>query len=219
MEMVLMGKFMDSIKKLWKFEYRVPEELVNINETMLIHISDTPSEIYHDIINTIKRLEPDYLIHTGDIADEVKIGEESEQSIHYEKLVEPFLKQLTELVPNIYISLGNHDCLRTIKRVINSNQLSLEIISSSDEVFIEDKSFVCSHYLEDVLEAKIKSNFYLYGHNYDFPVDTDEEKQGVFLNGVKAINIILINSNRIYHLPYPKGTDYHRKYSRPMKLL
>jgi hypothetical protein len=61
----LMGKF-TSIHR--------PEDLLNdVKGPVLLHISDTPSEIYPFIFKIIDVLKPKYIIHTGDLADNVKL--------------------------------------------------------------------------------------------------------------------------------------------------
>jgi hypothetical protein len=63
----LMGKF-TSIHR--------PEDLLNdVKGPVLLHISDTPSEIYPFIFKIIDVLKPKYIIHTGDLA-ELKSPEE-----------------------------------------------------------------------------------------------------------------------------------------------
>ena len=52
----------------------IPEDILALRGRLLVHVSDTPSTFYRELRGLIARLEPVALIHTGDMADEVKIG-------------------------------------------------------------------------------------------------------------------------------------------------
>ncbi len=51
----------------------LPRSLRRTGEPSLLHVSDIPSDYYRFIYRLIEKLEPAYLVHTGDLADEVKL--------------------------------------------------------------------------------------------------------------------------------------------------
>ena len=56
-----------------KFTSYAGGPLNDIKGPVLLHISDTPSEIYPYIFKIIDILKPQYIFHTGDLADNVKL--------------------------------------------------------------------------------------------------------------------------------------------------
>ncbi|HHI00115.1 MAG TPA: metallophosphoesterase, partial [Thermococcus litoralis] len=50
----------------------LPKELLESGEAKIMHISDTPDNIYPFILNLIEKSRPDYIIHTGDLVDNIK---------------------------------------------------------------------------------------------------------------------------------------------------
>ena len=58
------------------FNYpHISEKLLNdIKGPILLHISDTPDDIYNYIFRLINILKPQFVIHTGDLADNIKLG-------------------------------------------------------------------------------------------------------------------------------------------------
>lgn len=52
----------------------IPAELADTKGPLLLHISDTPQEIYPYIIKFVQMLQPSYIVHTGDLVDNIKLG-------------------------------------------------------------------------------------------------------------------------------------------------
>ncbi|CDF58680.1 metallophosphoesterase [Thermobrachium celere] len=75
----------------------IPSSLLKVRNTIL-HISDTPSNIYPELIRLVKKLSPDYIIHTGDVVDNIKLELYPFKLKEYEKLSINFIKSLTPLV-------------------------------------------------------------------------------------------------------------------------
>ena len=48
--------------------------LESIKGPFILHISDTPTSYYANIERLLKQIRPTLLIHTGDLADEYKVG-------------------------------------------------------------------------------------------------------------------------------------------------
>lgn len=174
----------------------VPDELKNMS-IKIMHISDTPSMIYRDLIRLIKTVKPHVLIHTGDIADEVKLEMLPYHVQKYKARANHFLKSISPYVQDrIIITLGNHDCREALHPLTK-----LEIYEQSTLLDIYGIKISISHYYE---KLHAESAFFMYGHcrgNNDDPR---------YLDGIDSINIIKVDNLEVIKLLYPAGTDDYR---------
>lgn len=73
----------------------LPHSHRRTSKPSLLHVSDIPSDYYRFVYRLIEKLEPAYLVHTGDLAEEVKLEldrsrlQELEQELEAEPAREP----------------------------------------------------------------------------------------------------------------------------------
>ena len=190
----------------------IPEEVRQYKGHLILHVSDTPSSCFSCLARLARELEPAWIIHTGDLVDEVKIGlHRRDLDLYRRKLVR--LKKLLEIQhssikPKFVITLGNHDDEKIVREIFSEETE----ISSSFSLQIEGLSVNCNHYLENLPGGSSTIN--LYGHDDSLP--EGNEKEGTFLNGIRNINIITLPEGNIFMLPYPGYVNDHRqlKYKR-----
>lgn len=202
-------KFMKDIYigllSLFNYPYISEELLKDLKGPILLHISDTPVDIYHYIFRIVDILKPQFIIHTGDMADNIKLEIYKDRIDQYYKGVTKLIKGLEKNeYSKIYYVLGNHDDYEAV------SQLSKRGIILEDGVLnIDDCSFTVGHYYK---EYSYEVDFNLYGHSFEPKHYTKNETIG--LNGLLNINIIDLTTKRVFHLDYPSGTNA----SRGMKL-
>lgn len=193
------------ISYLWR-GYFVPKEIEEAredNELIILHLSDTPSFAYRSLIGLIEALKPGVVIHTGDLADDFKLELHPNLSAQYRETVRPFLRALEDSAAgDIYIVPGNHD----LENIIREEAGRIHVVPVGQVIDIEGRKLGLAHCWEDLPAVY---DYGLYGHNLAFPGD----KSLSVLNGCRTINIILSPSWRIFHVPYPVGTNHERKYN------
>ncbi|MCX7884082.1 MAG: metallophosphoesterase [Caloramator sp.] len=183
-------------------EIYIPE-CASLKYKKILHISDTPTVIYESIIRLIKNTNPDILIHTGDVADDIKLQMAPQLINSYRVKVTRFLSSITPYVKDrIIIVPGNHDNIEILKSIN-----SIEIMNEGSILNINGINFGLSH---DYHGLPKKCDLYLYGHD-KFMTDKKE-----YLNGIYNINIIYIEDMNIIKLSYPSGTDAHRTRKKKM---
>ncbi|SEF94485.1 Calcineurin-like phosphoesterase [Caloramator fervidus] len=163
------------------------------NSKALIHISDTPSYIYSSIIKMVKKIKPSIVIHTGDIADDVKLELNPYLVNIYKKEADNFLNALSKFADLIVIVPGNHDNISVLD--LKSN---VKVIREGDIFLYEGLKLGLAHKFENLPK---NCDFYLYGHDkriFDL----------TYLNGIYYINIFY--KNNVIKLYYPIGTDSYR---------
>ena len=96
--------------------YLYPNEL-DKKGPRLLHISDTPSLFFPELARLIKLLKPDYIVHTGDLVDNIKLQLYPGSIRRYEREVLSLLKILESSdAKAVYITLGNHDSPEYVKK-------------------------------------------------------------------------------------------------------
>lgn len=196
------------MERIKKFLFNLAGEVyipkyASLKYKKILHISDTPTVIYGSIIRLIKNINPDILIHTGDVADDIKLQMAPQLINSYRVKVTRFLSSITPYVKEkIIIVPGNHDDFEILKSIN-----SIELIEEGSILNINGINFGLSHEFNNLPK---KCNFYLYGH--DKTITNKKE----YLNGINNINIIYIEDNNIIKLNYPSGTDAYRTRKKKM---
>lgn len=187
---------------LYKFtgSVYIPRELELQEEKLILHISDTPICFFSPLETLIRKLKPEYIIHTGDLVDNLKLQFSESLLPRYERS----LKMLMDIMEastakEVYIVPGNHDRVNIIE---NFSRRSI-IKESPSNINIEGINIRVSHYANDVMMDSQDIN--LFGHDLSLYSSTLEDR--IYLNGISSINIITIESRQVFKLLYPFGTD------------
>lgn len=181
----------------------IPEELKRLDEPLILHISDTPSEIYPYLYRMIEQLKPHYIIHTGDLVDNIKLEYLKGKKMNYIESARSFFEHLKKIgFFDFYMVPGNHDCPETI---IN---LWEDVILLEEGATIELGSLRIgtAHYFE---KLPPQADIYLYGHNLH--IEAEYPKQQVYLNGIYNIHVISALTKKVFFIPYPMGTNSLRR--------
>lgn len=178
----------------------IPDALM-ASRRVILHISDTPTEIYPFLYRVIEKLKPVEIIHTGDIADNYKIEQQNFHLPHYQKAVSEFLQHV-RIISNagVHIAMGNHDDLETLKVVCPGERFDDRMVE------LYGKKFYLMHAME---EDPVKEGYYCFGHKFEPLTEVGEAR--VLLNGLLSINVIEVDDWTVHHLAYPLGTNAYRK--------
>lgn len=182
----------------------VPEHIKSHNEEKILHISDTPRCFFKALKNILKHIEPEYIIHTGDLVDDVKLGLYPRSKSIYERNVKQLMKIMeSSKARGIFIALGNHDDYEVVKK----HSKRSVVLDGVSNIEIHNIKLRISHYYSLIEESPSRYN--LFGHNLDMTNRIEEHH--IFLNGIESINVIAIQSGKIFQLFYPYGIDDTRK--------
>ncbi len=178
---------------------KLPEDLTSAEERKIMHLSDTPDNIYPFVLNLIEKTRPDYIIHTGDLADNFKIERRPELKDRYTASVRELIRMLENSRSKVYIIPGNEDDVEILRGLVQKSH----IVAPGSIIEIEGLKLAVGHSYMDVLTIE-GVDFKLYGHNFRLI------PRG--LNGVLSINFILLPSRRVLKIKYPHGTNFERGY-------
>lgn len=181
--------------------FHVPSGLLYSSETKILHISDTPTTLYPAIEILLDVLKPDILVHTGDLADDIKLEIDPGYLDAYSEAVIPFLHMMEgSPAGEVYIVPGNHDCFQ----VVSHNTEKTRLVSEGDVLSVKGVSLGLAHTKSRLPDT---AGYRLYGHNFS----GGSGGNAVYLNGLKNVNVILCPSGRVEKISYPLTVNYDRK--------
>ena len=193
--MLSIKKFIyNTIKKLY-----ISSELLKSEEKKLLHISDTPLCFYSDLKRLIGGLKPAYIVHTGDLTDNIKLELYPALIHEHEKGVKVLADMLEASGAEVILAIGNHDNID----VVNKHFVRSRIIIEAETINLEGLSFRISHFPKGVQENPSRYN--LFGHDLTLKNGCIDDK--LYFNGITYISIIGLESGEFTTLNYPLYTN------------
>lgn len=181
----------------------IPRRIMDCNEDILLHISDTPYNFYSGLRRLIKSIKPKVIVHTGDLVDNVKLELYPSRRKEYEKKVKVLIDLFeNSLADKIYLAIGNHDDIGIVRDLTKRSI----VVEKSSIVELDGTKYRISHFSQEITKAP--EMFNLFGHDLSIPSKIENER--IYLNGISGINIIALESKEIFVLSYPYGTDDER---------
>lgn len=182
--------------------FYIPPHIEQMSEKRILHISDTPTEFYPAVKRLIDKIKPQILIHTGDLADDIKLEFNSARIDKYQKAVKAIINVLEESnADEIYIIPGNHDSIK----IINKYMKRAIVLCEGEIISVDDLKLGLAHRVKCL---PLGADLNLYGHNFD---PGPQEERLKYLNGLNDVNVIFYPSRLVYKLPYPYAINAHRK--------
>ncbi len=181
----------------------IPEEAKELNGKTLLHISDTPAMIFSNLHKLIQALKPNYIVHTGDMVDNIKLEIYPTRHYNYKKHMHKLHKILEiESGAEVRIVTGNHDDYTLVQSLFTRSK----VYAQQEELNIEGHRFLVSHYSPSQVNNNVE--YVLFGH--DIKIQSHVEDATTYLNGIDNIYLIEIESGVIVPIEYPTGTNDSR---------
>lgn len=183
-------------------EIVIPESLLSRDYPIIVHLSDTPSSIYSALDRMLKKLKPEYIVHTGDMVDNIKLELYPYKLDLFEKNVKKIIS-ICEFnsSKNFFIAAGNHDKMEVIQKFTKN-----KVIEKAE--FIEIEGIIISIGHKGLEVRELEAAYHMFGH--DLLVPTSKYHDKWYLNGIEKINIININTGEVEFIDYPNGTTESR---------
>ncbi|NLX84259.1 MAG: metallophosphoesterase [Synergistaceae bacterium] len=169
---------------------------------MILHLSDTPSTMFSYIRRAIRRLRPTWVVHTGDLVDDVKLEFRPGMLDLYQKKLRVLLELLSEETCGTILLTGNHDHLQTLLEMTENT--SIQVWSKPGRFYIGSFSFKAGHTYEDVINDAAEYN--LFGHSLEYSTKIDSSGR-FFLNGLESMHLIHMETGDVIPFNYPPGTN------------
>ncbi len=177
----------------------ITEFLEKAKGKILLHVSDTQTDQFPALRALLAEVRPALILHTGDCADEFKVGRLEADRPGYEAGLKALMELLHEANCPLLFTSGNNDDLNLIAR-----DERVTIAPNHSVVECHGVRFLLDHYPITDAEAV---DFALSGHTgkFDFhypPTDTDGE--AIYLNGMFYWTLIDSETKKFLRIPVRK---------------
>jgi predicted phosphodiesterase len=179
----------------------LPEKMDGLGK--ILHISDTPVSMYGYLARTLRRINPSVVVHTGDLADDIKLGLYPAEAGRYAAAAGRLINILLAPHRRVLLVLGNHDRAD----LLPSLPPECSAHEGAVEVNLLGANFRISHYAEKIMEKPVQYN--LFGHDLSSRSFVDGEGR-YFLNGIEMMRLIDPGAEEIKTLVYPRSADSAR---------
>lgn len=179
----------------------IPDELLKTRGKKILHISDTPVRSFCFIDELIKNIQPDIIIHTGDMVDDVKVGRLPDKMEDYKSYVRILLGSMkNSKAEQIYIIPGNHD----ITEFLEIEAPWARVLQEGSKVCIYGKVFGLAHYVTKIPEG---AQYYLYGHGRKKDIHSQKDNvpgEECYFNGCDRVHVIVLPEQKFFYISYPQ---------------
>ena len=172
----------------------------NKNELKILHIGDTDSPHYNLYREMISEWKPDVIIHTGDLADEIKAGRVESDRPRWNSTVPEILDVMRASGADVYVVAGNNDLAPRLLEMAGE----IKVCPRNTVLNLGGKRICLSHEV-DAIDESIDADIYLYGHGRTGETRTPEDnvRDGKrYFNAVWGASLHLPESDR--HIIIPK---------------
>lgn len=186
------------------YQISLPEKLREEKGVKLLHIGDTHSITYPYYTQIIKMVRPDIIVHTGDSADEVKVGRIPGTEAEYLEKVQVLLDILKDAKCKVYWVPGNND----LPKEIAKRAPFIEVVQPDTVLQIEGVDFCLTHSKEQITK---KADIYLYGHGRRAENGELEKRvpgsDALYLNVMWNTYVCVLPQKDIYEFTRPEYKD------------
>lgn len=176
---------------------------IDLTHPMLLHVSDTPRLFYPELRRLIQLLKPKVLLHTGDLADSIKLDLFPSKIDLYINALNQLRTELSDQhVPRLILCTGNHDRYELIQKCFPD----ADVIETTIELNIDGFAIGAGHYAPEYPIDHL--DFYFYGHMPD-PASASFGKTTT-VNGIEAIRILDLSDGKLFEIPYPPYLKSYR---------
>lgn len=142
----------------WDGELELPAGIDEITGTKILHIGDTYSKFYPYFRKLINEIKPDIILHTGDMADEVKVGRIPSVRYEYNSKIRRLLEVMDHSGARLIIVRGNNDVPEEIKALCPR----AEVYDWDTEIVLDGQECRIGHL---VTKMTFDKKWSFYGHN------------------------------------------------------
>ena len=183
------------------YPIEIPDKLREERAAKLLHIGDTHSETYLYYKQMIQMVKPDIIVHTGDTADEVKVGRMPETREEYLTKIQELLDILEGAGCKVYWIPGNND----LQEEIAKRAPFIEIVQPDTILNLEGIDICVTHSREQITG---KADIYLYGHGIRAANGDLEKKMpgsdALYLNVMWNTYVLTLPQKELYEFERPE---------------
>lgn len=178
----------------------IPDGVKDIRGVKILHIGDTESKHYPYFKRLIEEIDPDVILHTGDVADEVKVGRLPGTRYEYRSKIKFLLGCLERSRARLIVVPGNNDVWEDIKEFAPR----AEVYPKNTLIELDGVECRISH---QVSHVTFDRQWSFYGHGFTGEVwDYSMNKSGgeCRFNACLGSFVCSLSEDKFYIIPTPK---------------
>ena len=175
------------------------ETIKRSKDVKLMHIGDTRSDAYDHFRSIIETVKPDIIVHTGDTADEVKVGRIPGTKEEYLEKIQIMLDILKSANCKVYWVPGNND----LPEEIAKRAPFIQIVQPDTVIHMHGCDICFTHTREEITQ---KADIYLYGHGRRAAAYEEERD----MSGEHVLNLNAVWNSYVCLLPQKKVYEFRR---------
>ena len=174
----------------------IPAQLREEKGLKILHIGDTHSAYYPFCRQIIRLIRPDVIIHTGDTADEIKVGRIPGTEASYLAKVRVLMDILRESGSTVYWNTGNNDLPEEVAKLAPF----VNIVDINTVLRLGGQNICVTHARHQIEK---EADMYLYGHS--LCAETFEQEFGTdwHLNCEWSFNVCVLPQKKLYRIERP----------------
>ena len=184
----------------WQQEIVLPEGVDQIKGTKILHIGDTNSDWYPYFMKLIQVVKPDVILHTGDTADEVKVGRIPGTEYEYLTKIKVLLEAMERSGARLIFVSGNNDLPEEIHKMVPK----MEIYPANSVLELDGVECRVGH---RVMDMTFDKNWTFYGHGLTGEVwhyEDNQEGKPCRFNTTWGSFVYCLSEGKFFHLPLPE---------------
>ena len=178
----------------------LPYEIFSLRSQRILHIGDTHTRDYAHYIKLVEKTKPDVIIHTGDMADEVKVGRIPGTRNEYISKIKLLLEVLGNSGARVIIVPGNNDLPDVIRRLLST----AEVYPVNSIVKIDGVECRVGHQVSRMTYDKRWS---FYGHGFtgeDWEYSRNDPENECRFNAAECSYVCSVREGLFWDIPDPK---------------
>ena len=190
----------DYFAAAYEDEITLPDGVASIEGMKILHIGDTHSERYPYYKKLIELVKPDVILHTGDMADEVKVGRIPGTQYEYLSKIKVLTQMLKDSGARLIVVPGNNDLPEEIAQLLPT----AEIYPENTILTLDGVECRIGHKVHEMTFDKVWS-FYGHGPTGDnWRLEDNEVGCPCRFNAFWGSYVYCLSEGKFFHLPLPK---------------
>ena len=181
-------------------EIELPDGIDTIRGTKILHIGDTESRCYPYFKKLIDEVKPDIIIHTGDTADEVKVGRIPGTRYEYRSKIKYILDTIDKSGARVIFVPGNNDVEEDIKEFLPR----AEVYPENTIITLDGVECRIGHM---VMHMTFDKKWSFYGHGFtgeSWEYSMNKPGGECRFNVSLGSFVVSISEDKFYLIPLPK---------------
>lgn len=180
-------------------EIELPKGIEEIKGLKILHIGDTETVHYPYFFRLIEQVKPDVILHTGDSADEVKVGRVPGTEAEYLQKIKWIYEAMKQSGARLIFTSGNNDLPEEIRKMVPG----IEIYPANSVLELDGVECRIGH---RVIDMTFDKDWTFYGHGLtgeSWSMERNHAGKPCRFNTTWGAFVYCLSEKKYFHLKRP----------------